>query len=1228
MPSTSRLRSIAKQLRMQFLTVAVALTASAFSYGLWYDAKRDLQHDNQAYFDFRVRQLEESINKRLETYEQVLYGARGLFNASDNVTRNEYQNYIASLHLDQRYPGIQGVGFSLLIPKAQKRQHLAQMRHEGFNDYNIRPEGDREFYSSIIYLEPFVGRNLRAFSYDMFSETIRNKAMSYARDNNAISMSGKVKLLQETEKDVQSGFLIYLPVYKTGLPYLTLEERRNHLLGWVYEPFRMKDFMQGIGGEQESDLHLEIFDGDQINEDTRMYGNPLDLTTAPLLTSQREINSAGHRWTLLIHAQPQFKARVDQSKPMIIVGSAGLLSLLLTLLTWQLVNGRSRALALATSMTSEVRKSEAQFRSMFENIPIAYLALDLKKQIIDANQQLCDKLGFSMEQIIGHSIEEFCATPTPALNPDVALAYHTNLSLLRELELTTQDGRIITVLLDSADQYDANQNFVRSHCVLADISERKQMEEEMRKAKEQAERLAQAKSAFVANMSHEIRTPMNAVLGLLQLIQRTSLSDQQRDYAQKAHAAAKSLLGILNDILDFSKVEMGKLELEQVNFHLDQLLRNLSVVLSTAVEKKNIEVLFDIDATIPHSLIGDALRLQQILLNLTGNALKFTEQGEVVVQLHTLETLSDRTTIEFAVQDTGIGIPDDKLSKIFDSFTQAETSTTRRFGGTGLGLAISHRLVSLMGGELTVDSTPGQGSCFKFTLTFQRDRAQESSTITRELNTSQPNLTVLIVDDNAHARNFLKQMAEQLGWHTDLASSGLEALQKVEAQKASNQGRYDVIFIDRNMPGLNGWETALRLRETQQHGTAPIIMMDTGAGREQLPNYVTTDHQPVDGYLVKPITASMLFDIVADISAGHSVSIDRRAPLTPITRHLSGLHILLVEDNAMNQQVARELLIHEGALVDVAGDGRQALAKISATRHPFDIILMDIQMPIMDGFEATNLLRQQFGFKELPIIAMTANALPSDREACLAAGMNDHISKPIDIEVLIKTIVKFIPAIPAIPAIAAQNNMSNQHDTETSTASLQKALARLGHNQQLYANSVTLFCEEQRHVVEQIAAQLDQGATLNATKILHNLKGSAATLGAMTLSNAAANLEALLKQNNAPEPIDGLLDVLSKTLLDDCVALQNFSETLQLSSDDTEFSTTEPIGLDELLLLINSLEALLKVHNLRALNIFQNLKLELQKHTFKLNLVPLETAMNQLDFALALSECQKLRNFI
>ena len=648
-----------------------------------------------------------------------------------------------------------------------------------------------------------------------------------------------------------------------------------------------------------------------------------------------------------------------------------------------------------------------------------------------------------------------------------------------------------------------------------DIGTEKAYEGWLRGAMEEAEAATLAKSQFLANMSHEIRTPMNAILGMLKLLHGAELTPRQLDYASKAKGAARSLLGLLNDILDFSKIDAGKMELDPQPFPVDRLLRELSVILSANVGRKPVEVLFDIDPTTPTVLIGDAMRLQQVLINLSGNAIKFTAEGEVVIQIKVLARHGLATTLRFSVRDTGIGIAPQHHQHIFEGFSQAETSTTRRYGGTGLGLSISKRLVTLMGGQLTLDSALGEGSTFHFTITLLADAPALSPALDQPLEV----LDVLVVDDHAVARELLAHMAQSCGWRVDVANGGLQAIEHVQARAKAGLAPYQALFIDWQMPGMDGWETIDRLRRLQSDTPAPITVMVTALGRDMLTQRSAQEQARLNAFLVKPVTASMLCDAIADARAGLS-NLRTKPRVTPDgTGRLAGVRLLVVEDNLVNQQVARELLGAEGALVELADNGQLGVAAVAAAVPPFDAVLMDIQMPVMDGYDASRAIRHELGLRDLPVIAMTANAMASDRQACLDAGMNDHVGKPIDLPHLIEVVLHHIrrplgaaPASPATRPLSADAAPGPGDEAPGADGvDVAGALSRMGGNSALFARVLQTYLSELPGLPDQFDRLLQHDGLAGASRLLHTVKGLSATVGAGYMAGVAKAAESELR---------------------------------------------------------------------------------------------------------------------
>jgi PAS domain S-box-containing protein len=648
-----------------------------------------------------------------------------------------------------------------------------------------------------------------------------------------------------------------------------------------------------------------------------------------------------------------------------------------------------------------------------------------------------------------------------------------------------------------------------------DITQHRDMEIDLGEARASADAASAAKSGFLASMSHEIRTPMNAIIGMAHLAMRTELSPRQHDYLTKIQASGAHLLGIINDILDFSKIEAGKLTVEAVDFELDAVLDTVSTVVSEKAAAKGLEFVFDIQPAIALQLRGDPLRLGQILINLCNNAVKFTERGEIVLRAAVKDDGPDAQLLHFAVSDTGIGLTREQIGRLFRAFEQADSSTTRQYGGTGLGLAICKRLVELMDGDIGVTSEPGRGSAFWFTARFGKGTVQ--SRPARLPLVDLRGTRALMVDDNANSLAALAELLASLTFEVDQAMSGGAAV--AMAATAAGAGRpYDIALIDWQMPAMDGIETARRLLAEGSMGAAPHLVMVTGYGREEA--FKLAQDAGFATVLVKPISPSTLFDAMMRVLGVADAGHPGRRELAPprATTALRGLRILLAEDNELNQEVAIGLLEDAEVTIDIAENGAVAVEKVRAA--PYDIVLMDMQMPIMDGIAATRQIRADDRYEDLPIVAMTANAMAGDREQCLAAGMNDHIAKPIDPDELFAVIGRWtvgdaaIATATATPA-AAQPVAEPRGGLAIDGVDSRAGLLRTGGKPEHYANLLRRFAERHRDNASEIATALAAGDTTLAQRIAHTIRGVAATLGAMAVSEAAQRIELGVKNGIA-----------------------------------------------------------------------------------------------------------------
>ena len=1181
---TARRARAAGWLSMRYLPWLVLAVALITTYQLWQNARQDAVQVLQAQFDFLVRDANGHIEQRMAAYAQMMRGADGLFAHAGSVTREEFRDYIDRLRLKENYPGIQSVRFSPLVPLAQKDRHIAAVRKAGFPGYAIHPDGERGFYAPVIYAEPFDERNRAIFGYDTYSDRehprpgdsgagLRRAAMERARDTGQAAISGKIRLLFESDEDAQAGFLMFLPVYQHGAPHGTVAERRANLIGWVSSVFRVDDLMAGIFGERAAGLDTDIYDGGEISDKTVMYDTDHSSSSHELnarFHKAARIEIAGRTWTVATYSLPGFEAQVDKEKPQLIAFGGSGASLMLALLTWLLVHGRERALQAAAAVERESHKNETLLRTASDGICI----FDPEGEVVQVNDAFCQMLGYTEKELLDMNVAQWNTRPEGELKARIAALGSSNPPF--ETRHRRRDGSLIDVEISASRAEVDGQTLIYNSA--RDITERKHIEQELQKALHAADAANRAKSDFLANVSHEIRTPMNAIIGLSHLCMQTELTAKQRDYLQKVHGSAKSLLGIINDVLDFSKIEAGKMDMEQVRFELEDVMGTLATVVSTKAEEKGIEFLFETSLEVYPHLIGDPLRLGQVLSNLAGNAVKFTDKGEVLVLTEVEEETAEHVSLRFTVRDTGIGMTREQIGKLFQSFTQADSTTTRKFGGTGLGLSICKRLVGLMNGKIWVESTPGEGSKFIFTAYFGKAGERRSGK-RNPPNIDLRGMRVLAVDDNETCRHILQSYLESFDFKVMVAANGLDALRAI--QQADRDGLpYQFVVLDWKMPEIDGIEAARKIREMAGLSKMPKILLISSFSQNDMLQHV--ENNVVDGMLTKPFQQSGLFDAAMEIFGRAQIRGKRNTSSVlfhpELAAKISGAYLLLAEDNEINQQVVMELLEKVGVTVAVVENGEAAIARL--WEEKFDGVLMDMQMPVMDGITATREIRKNPRLADLPIIAMTANVMAGDREQCLAAGMNDHITKPLDPNQMVATLAKWItPAHPAtLPSLhGAELGQSPETLPNLPGVRVSEGVRLMGGSVAAYCSILEKFRDGQQNTLAGIRTAIAADEWENAGRLAHTLKGLLGTLGAGKLQDQAAKLETAIR-GRANAQIGALLVAVDAELtqlmgaIDRALLLRAAENT-----DDTGIAdTTGPINLGELASLIHKAKSQLE----------------------------------------------------
>ena len=850
-----------------------ALIVLAFGLGLTVvvslNIKKDVEFAANKDFQSVCSDIQTKISERMKAHVQLLRCGSAFFAASKTVSRDDWRIFYEKSNIDMNLPGIQGFGFAKIIPKDSLGQHLTAIRSEGFPGYSIRPEGTRDFFTSIVYLEPFIARNLRAFGYDMFTEPVRRKAMELSRDSNMAVLTGKVILVQETQEDVQAGTLMYVPVYNDGKPVYSVEQRRAEIVGWVYSPYRMNDLMEGVLGRwgliNKEGINLQIFDGKVPSEEYLLYNSRRNDTVnhRNFRSFLLPVEYYGNHWSLLF-TQTDVVNPLVRSRVILVFMSGIIISILLFSLTLSLLNTRSSAQIIAGNLTSEIKETSARLALATRAGGVGIWDLDPKNKKLTWDDQMYSLYGIKRNSFNG-AYEAYINGLHPDDRERGEMEIQKALSGEKEFEIEFRviwpDGSIHNIRGLGLVTRDVSGNAIRLTGTNWDITEFKKVVEALLKAKHEAEIANKAKSEFLANMSHEIRTPMNSILGYSELLGSTLNEKFQKDYLDSIKTSGKTLLTLINDILDISKIEAGKLKLEYDFIETSAFFSEFRKIFSFSVSEKGLRFITLISDTTPAYFYLDGPRLRQIILNLAGNAVKFTNKGQIELNVwgenrkdakdHDGE-ISKVFDLVIEVKDTGIGISEENQVRIFESFIQVESKTNQ--GGAGLGLPITRRLTELMNGKLELASIPGEGSTFTVKIPnvslvrWHEKTPAELGIITAAIKFEKA--TILVADDNADSRRFICDVLRETNLTVLEAVDGINAIELIE------ESMPDLAIIDIVMPGLDGFELLSLIKGKEKLKHIPLIAYSASVMKE---HRIRIQNSEFDGLLVKPVRISELY---------------------------------------------------------------------------------------------------------------------------------------------------------------------------------------------------------------------------------------------------------------------------------------------------------------------------------------------------------------------------------
>jgi PAS domain S-box-containing protein len=1113
-------------------TIAFALLALAVGLGatllLWLDAREQSRRGESVRFEYRSGRMLAELQHRLQTDEVMLRSVAGLFSLGGHVDRGQWRDYFNGIDTGAGAAGRLWVAYAQRVPAAEREAHERQTRAEGVAGYSVRASQPREQYFPLAYFRSFGSPDRRPVGFDLQEEPLTAQAMARAAQSGGTVLAGPL-----TDGNARGTVWTMLVPVRGGPA-----AQRAAPSGFLVEAFDLSELMGSVLGPDAELIGVSISDG----------GAPVFVSPAlqggrrakAQLTRKVDFDFGQRRWQVEFVELPALHRTTGTDQSGLVLAGGALISLLMAGLVGVLAGLRARAMALVEQRTGALRKavaqhaeSEARLRAVFDHALDAIITIDSHGLVQSFNPAAERIFGYGAEEIIGRNVKMLMPSPDHEQHDGYLKNYLEGgqpkiIGIGRTVTGKRKDGTSIPLELGVSEMPVGGQRFFCG--IVRDVTERRQAEEalqreralleervtertadltqtnvELMAAREQALQAAEAKAAFLANMSHEIRTPLNAVIGMTALMEDTLLDAEQRSYLETIRTSGDALLATINDILDFSKVESGMLELEKRPYELGVCVEEAFDMLAPRAAEKGIDLVYEIAENVPHWVLGDSTRLRQVLVNLLSNAVKFTEQGEVYLSAGVQRRDADSVQLRFAVRDTGIGISPAQREHLFKAFSQADSSTTRRYGGTGLGLAICARLVRLMGGEIRVESEEGKGSVFTFTVQVQV--AQNTATA-RYRSGHAPELAgrrALLVDDNPTNLQIMKAQCERWGMEVACATRGTYALAMLEAEPA-----FDVAVLDFHMPGMDGAHLARAIAAQCGKRAPPLVLLSSSGPRVGEPSAA----ELFAARLAKPVKHSQLFTVLIEVIHGKRPAAPppQSQRIDPMLANRLPMRILVVEDSAINQKLALGMLRKFGYLCDVAGNGAEGVELVR--RHRYDLVFMDLQMPVMDGLEATQRIIETVPAERRPrIVAMTANALPADRQRCLDAGMDDYIAKPILPAAVQALIERWAPD-------RSRRRTAPPPEAPLLDDTVLRELAQLGEPDML-RGLVRDFLAETPAAVSAIKDHLQQGRGQEVASRAHKLAGTSASLGASGVAQVCYRIErhALAGELDAIRPL-------------------------------------------------------------------------------------------------------------